>query len=428
MKNCIILFIFACLAGCTGRQQADTDVIHLTLTKSQDTVSRPRSASGFLSEEKNPFPGIHPETVTRIPGWKNSQLYYNDIDFPQLLFQAYKAGRVSQELCMEYFRGWGRDTNSCSPVERKGYFALLTGEGEDGLEYVVADGNGNFDFTDDRVQPLSAATSPVKVVFERFDGNRPVTDSSWILPRRLSGDEAFLYVQYREKTETTFSLEGKNYICRMIPSGLQYGEQRTSIECESSDTLLKCAPNEYLKLGDAYYKADSVGDDGRYLRLSRVKDTASMAGTQVGFPPIPFTVTATDGRILRFPGDFKGKYVLLDFWATTCGPCRDEIRNVYPALYERYKAQGFEILGIAADNAADIAAFSRTVPLPWPVVAERDQQTKPGRLYNINGYPSLFLISPGGRILYKGDILRGEILKMILDRIFKPEQPENERL
>ena len=95
MKNCIILFIFACLAGCTGRQQADTDVIRLTLTKSQDTVSRPRSASGFLSEEKNPFPGIHPETVIRIPGWKNSQLYYNDIDFPQLLFQAYKAGRVS---------------------------------------------------------------------------------------------------------------------------------------------------------------------------------------------------------------------------------------------------------------------------------------------------------------------------------------------
>lgn len=158
---------------------------------------------------KNPFPSIHPETVTRIPGWKNSQLYYNDIDFPQLLFQAYKAGRVSQELCMEYFRGWGRDTNSCSPVERKGYFALLTGEGEDGLEYVVADGNGNFDFTDDRVQPLSAATSPVKVVFERFDGNRPVTDSSWILPKRLSGDEAFCTYNTGKKQKQPSLWRGK---------------------------------------------------------------------------------------------------------------------------------------------------------------------------------------------------------------------------
>ena len=80
MKNCIILFIFACLAGCTGRQQADTDVIRLTLTKSQDTVSRPRSASGFLSEEKNPFPGIPPEAVTCIPGSKNPQLHYSNID------------------------------------------------------------------------------------------------------------------------------------------------------------------------------------------------------------------------------------------------------------------------------------------------------------------------------------------------------------
>src|SRR5437016_12598023 len=64
---------------------------------------------------------------------------------------------------------------------------------------------------------------------------------------------------------------------------------------------------------------------------------------------ISFTTTTTDGKKVVFPDDFKGKVVLLDFWATWCGPCMGEAPNVV-AVYKKYHEKGFEILGISLDN------------------------------------------------------------------------------
>jgi hypothetical protein len=70
----------------------------------------------------------------------------------------------------------------------------------------------------------------------------------------------------------------------------------------------------------------------------------------VGRPCIPFDATTVDNKSVHFPADFKGKIVMLDFWATWCGPCRGEIPNVVDA-YGKYHKQGFEILGVSLDQA-----------------------------------------------------------------------------
>ena len=83
-----------------------------------------------------------------------------------------------------------------------------------------------------------------------------------------------------------------------------------------------------------------------------------------------FQTTTTDGKTLKFPEAYKGKVVLLDFWATWCPPCRAEIPNV-TAVYERFHPQGFEVLAVSLDRenaAAKLAQFTRDNHMPWPQV------------------------------------------------------------
>ena len=78
------------------------------------------------------------------------------------------------------------------------------------------------------------------------------------------------------------------------------------------------------------------------------------------------------GRTVHFPGDFAGKYVLLDFWALSCGPCVYEIRNYYPDIYARFRDCGFEIVGVADNTAAELRGFMDKYAMPWTVIADRD--------------------------------------------------------
>src|SRR5712675_891831 len=96
----------------------------------------------------------------------------------------------------------------------------------------------------------------------------------------------------------------------------------------------------------------------------------STANYTVGGKAPAFEAKSTDGKTIKFPEDYKGKVVLLDFWATWCGPCRSEMPNVVSS-YEKLHEQGFEILGISLDrdNQGDkLAAYTRDNKMPWPQV------------------------------------------------------------
>jgi thiol-disulfide isomerase/thioredoxin len=99
--------------------------------------------------------------------------------------------------------------------------------------------------------------------------------------------------------------------------------------------------------------------------------------------------------------NWNGKVVLVDFWATWCGPCREELPRVQK-MYSTYHAQGLEVLGVSNDyDAKTLTDFTATNQMPWPELfdsaAAAQQQWNPITLgYGINGIPTMFLIDKKG--------------------------------
>ena len=143
--------------------------------------------------------------------------------------------------------------------------------------------------------------------------------------------------------------------------------------------------------------------DAEHNRLEQV------ARTSVGAMFTDFTIEHgnADGSAVSL-SDYvgKGKFVLVDFWASWCGPCKEEMPNLKD-VYERYKGDRFELVGIAvSDKRADTEAAVAKLELPWPIIY--DAQSIPSEIYGVNAIPHIILFDPDGKIVARD--LRGGMI------------------
>jgi peroxiredoxin len=115
---------------------------------------------------------------------------------------------------------------------------------------------------------------------------------------------------------------------------------------------------------------------------------------------------------------YKGKIVLVDFWATWCGPCREEIPNVV-AAYEKYHGKGFEIVGISLDQSVDaLKSFIAEHKMTWAQYFDgKGWESALPRKYGVNAIPMTYLLDRDGKII--GKDLRGPDLASELERLLK---------
>ncbi len=142
---------------------------------------------------------------------------------------------------------------------------------------------------------------------------------------------------------------------------------------------------------------------------------ATLERVAIGQPATDFSLEDPDGNAIAL-SSLKGKYVLIDFWASWCGPCRRENPNVV-ALYNELHEKGFEILGVSFDSKHDkwVEAIADD-NLTWPHVSDlKGWQSAAGKLYGVRSIPHTILLDPEGIIIAKD--LRGDELRNKLEEV-----------
>jgi peroxiredoxin len=147
---------------------------------------------------------------------------------------------------------------------------------------------------------------------------------------------------------------------------------------------------------------DSIARLFRILRLLTVAVLAVVGGgAGAASPPTAgapdFTLPSLDGPNLRLQ-EQRGRVVMINFWATWCGPCRVEMPHL-ARLYEKYRPSGFTVLAVNIDEDPHKAAsLAKQLGMRFPVLLDADK--KVSRLYDLSTMPSTILIDRDGRVRY----------------------------
>lgn len=168
---------------------------------------------------------------------------------------------------------------------------------------------------------------------------------------------------------------------------------------------------ETLFLGLSPQIQNSTDGKGLFSTIQGLKRVA------IGQKAPDFSQPDTNGKPIQL-SSLRGKYILLDFWASWCGPCRKENPTLI-SVYKSYKHLNFEILGVSLDASSgktDWLEAIHTDQLTWPQVSDLKAENEAAKLYGVTAIPQNFLIDPNGQIIAKN--LKGTELEKKLLEIF----------
>ncbi len=427
-KNTLLisLLIFFTI-GCKKQSKIFTEsdaVIELNATRQSDLMNDYLGYMGMSTKNGSFWDNVFPE-VNGLPDSLNDvTIHYTWLNNIQALYQAYKAGKVEKADFENYYKALGADTTECTADYVKTFVVIATGVSTSGQRYYFFDSNNNYDMADEIpfetvVVPADSYGNnnkefqPHKIIYEKHLNGEILQDSTWIAFYERTDR---MWIQFSEKSTARFQFDSLNCKIEARPSiSKRYrGGAKFTVSLGFNKRSNQYTQGEYMQLGNAYYQI-GCSSDGLKILLTKDEQVLSKGSTQVGLPPLSFSAESLTGDTVNFPGDFKGKYVLLDFWSLSCGPCIQEIRDYYIDIYEKYGGNQFEIIGVADNNAQQLESFINKFGIKWIVIPD-GQHKEIHKKYNILHHPTLYFINPEGEIIAKEDDLRGGKFVTILDK------------
>jgi len=347
------------------------------------------------------------------------------------------------------------------PAEAPTTFYVIVDEPEGKPSRLFVDANANGDFTDDPAPEWKAnsdkgpdgidltmymggADLQVPYGAEKLKANLGIYRFDKRDSRRASlTNFLFYYRDYGRAGDV--SLGGKTYHAMLLDENAT-GDFRPAKDASDSPVALLLDLNNNGKFesrgesfdaakpfnigGTTYEIANLTASGGtfQFVKSSQtVEETKPRPSLAAGAKALPFDAKTTDGDTIHFPDKYKGKVVLMDFWATWCPPCRGEVPHLV-AAYEKYHDKGFEMLGISLDqaNSADkLAQFTKENKMPWPEVYDgKYWSSAVAQQYYIESIPHPYLVDGNtGVIVAEGDDLRGDALSDTIEKALAKHQP-----
>jgi thiol-disulfide isomerase/thioredoxin len=432
-KKLLLLFIGSFILSTSAFAQKTTEV---PLSSALGYSLFSPGMSGIVVEpEDSPFKsevkGI-PENLSKITK------HQFRIDEKQFFYQLFVHNKISKEV----FDSWMR-LNKYVPNEKelsrkplRVSVYIIVGEDKEGNKVWLADTNTNLDFSDEQARPLlmystpfdfnkykSFADNAVQVTHQRLRNGNVVEE---VFPLAIVGypGEEQLYFNFPKHYSATIKTNRGTFDVAFQAGDFLYNTSgdtmNTSLvvltgkeQDKIVDQSVPVRPNQYFYLGDEAYQYLGIDLKKGLAKIKSIQDASTLKSAQVGF--IAPDLTGKDfqsGKDVTME-QLKGKYVLLDFWATWCGPCIQEFPKL-KALADRYDKGKFEILGVIGQSEPkDVTKLLDKHKLTWSqVLSDRIVEQ-----YGVFGFPSTLLISPEGKVLYKN--LRGEELEKVLAGLIK---------
>ena len=289
----------------------------------------------------------------------------------------------------------GNDTLAVTTVKDNAF--SFTGQADEGVFAYVGHGN-------DRVHVI-LEPGTIKADLDERTASSPLMDAYNAFHKRFYGYDAI-------RNEERKALEARQ--SEMSPKDFsdewdRLNEKYAALQVALADSVVRAWPDNLvgaLALDDMAYK-DTALFMRRYREASDlVRDFSFVNYTVKGGNPDGSDVSLSD-----YIG--KGKYILLDHWASWCGPCKAEIPAIRKA-YDAFKGDRFDVVSIAcSDKREDTVKALSELDMPWNQIL--DAQKIPVELYGVATIPHLILFAPDGTILKRG--LRGEQIYSTLQEL-----------